>query len=115
MINLMKQHPYKTIITAFIVVAIAAAILCRAEIAHGALRFSVPPLYNSAPAPIIGTTTGEILDGTSTEDFTDATPIQNAKSVAQVEIKMSAKAQLIIQIKQQIASLQNELALLEAD
>lgn len=111
----MKQHPYKTALIFGIVVGIACGVLFSASEAHGALYFNAPPLYNSTPAPIIGTTTGEILDGTSTQDFTDATPIQNAKSVAPVEIKMSAKAQLIIQIKQQIASLQNELALLEAD
>lgn len=116
MINLMKQHPYKSALAAGIIVGIAVGMLASANEAHGALYFTAPPLYNSPAAPIVATSTqGVILDGTSTQDFTDATPTPIGKTAAPVVIHMSAKAQRIVDLKDQIAALQNELALLEAN
>lgn len=115
MINLMKQHPYRTIAIALIVVGLAVTALIRADVAKGALFFSAQPLFGDAPAPIVATSTGVILDGTSTQDFTDATPIQIEKATVKTPIIMSAKAQRIIELKEQIVSLQNELSLLEAN
>lgn len=107
----MKRHPYKTILTTLIVGAITLTILLKAGTVKGALFVTLPPMYGSAPAPILMATTtpGVILDGTSTDIA--SVPIETAQVKA--PIMMSAKAERIIELKQQIASLQNELYLLE--
>ncbi len=87
MINLMKRHPYEIVLIAVVVALLALGVLLNAKVEG------------------IATHTGVILDGTSTEVTSKPTH----------PILMSGKGLHIVELKEQIASLQNELALLEAN
>lgn len=109
MINLMKQYPYRTIAIALIVAGLAVTALFRANTARGALFFTLPAPYNTPqPATVVppATTTQAIK-------IADATPIQSAQVQSKVVIHMSGKALRIVELKEQIATLQAELDLLE--